>query len=249
MEGLNFCYLVDENLEQIKMMGNSIHSANEVYGKYDCTINVISLASYGSEADKLIRETAKRNSVKIPCEVTNYDKRITMVIPLPTNSSCQPDLEYNAMSKFFIPYILKCDYLYYIDNDTIFVKDIYNKLTDFDYEKTLLRIWKGHTFTDFRPSDHVNSGFIYFNCRLWRKRKRVFFDLMKFYFDKQIAINYVDQTGFDWIASEKYKDMCIVENDLLINQRNVFDGVELLHCFGETKHFYWQQVEKLGYTK
>ena len=222
---------------QLSMMEKTVESVQTCFGKYSPVIYVVSLAKANSNTDNNIRKYVKKFCSGMNFFVLNFDINVSHIIPFPKNAERR--LGYNALSRFFLPYILPCEYTYYIDTDTFFTKDIYKKLINFDHKHTLLRIWNIHYYKDYRPSDHINSGFIYINCELWKKKENIFADILGYYANNNTKILYPNQDCYTWIVTDKYKNDCVVENDLLVNNRMLFDDVELVHVVGEQKSLFF----------
>lgn len=235
----NFCYIIDDNEEQMKMLFNSIDSLIQCYGVYKPIVYIVNLEDNDSEyTQRLLSRLSSITKVKIV--VKHFDKNVCKMFTMPKNACNRSYLGFNSLSRFFLPYILDCKYLYYVDNDILFVKDNYRKLTSFPFDGYLLRMYNQYDDSGC----HINAGFMFINCKKWRHDKTIFWKILDYYTKNQHNIKYMNQSCYIWLATEEYATDCVIVDDKNINSRTLNDGIEIFHGNGKSKDFYWKGYEK-----
>lgn len=243
LKQLNFCYMVDANEIQRKMMCNSIQSLIHCYGHYNIHIYIISLDSCNDkDKEKMIKgiEVICKNT---PFDIIHFNPNICAIFKFPRRANNKSYLGYNSLSRFFIPYIIDCSDFYYVDNDILFVKDVYRKLSVVN-KNTFIRVWNIHRKAEYDKLDHLNAGIMYINKEMWVKDEALFSDILNYYRDNSFRIRYMNQSCYEWIIKERCKNKCVVENDININNTNIYKDVEIFHGAGKDKDYYFEQYKK-----
>lgn len=135
------------------------------------------------------------------------DLNITNCIKYPENNINAWKINRIGLLKFFIPYLVDCDNILYIDSDILFNGNVLNDLYKDFNNNTLFKIYQGG----------YNSGLILFNCNKWRSSQTLLIDIIKYY-DETKDINTVDNQTFKWLSQEsEYKNDIIRNNQFEIN--------------------------------
>lgn len=147
------------------------------------------------------------NNYKVNIIYKLIDLRITNIIKYPEKNANADRINRIGLLKFFIPYLVNCKNILYIDCDILFKDNILNEIyKEYNQEKTLLKMFQ-YGF---------NSGLILFNCELWCKEKNILNDIIDYY--NTHDVQFVDNETFTWLAClSKYQNKCIKDNNFKIN--------------------------------
>ena len=206
---MNCCYIYSpehNNLFKIFLL-KSIETLVLFYNKninniYILISNTIEDEEYNSIENKL-NELVKDTNIKVILKLV--DLNITNSIPYPENNRNRFRINRIGLLKFFIPYLVDVDDILYIDCDILFKDNIYRELIDNFNDNILIKIFH----------EGYNSGLIYFNCKNWRKHSTLFSEIINFYSTRELKL--VDNECFQWIATERFKDICYCDNNRKIN--------------------------------
>ena len=176
------------------------------------------------DEDKLLSLQKNINSININNINIIYklvDLNITNILKYPENNMNSLRINKIGLLKFFIPYLVDCDNILYIDIDILFNQNVIDDIyINYDQNKSLLKIFK----------NGWNSGLILFNCVEWRKNKTLLNDIIDYYQNNDIKL--VDNQAFDWISTKsKYKNLCIKDSNWKINHPvNVNEFIDFYNC-------------------
>ena len=250
---MNCCYLYTDNSRKIKerdgFYENLLYKSIEtllMFYKNDIKYIYI-LIDNKIDNEKLIniqKNISKINNTHINIIYKLIDLNITNIIKYPNNNINSLKINNIGLLKFFIPYLVDCDDILYIDCDILFNKNVLNDLyINFNNDNILYKIYQ----------EGFNSGLILFNCINYRKNKTLLTDIINYYKNKN-DIKYVDNETFAWLAHDsKYKDLIIIDENNKINypicddngvDAGVWKSMNIIHLAGwyEFKEMYIDEI-------
>lgn len=230
LKDLNFVYFVDNN--NLEILKKSVETLIKFYEIHLLTI------FYDNESieDILIEYIDKlknKYNKNFDLQFKYIDTKIASMILKPKNAINNIYLGNNALIRFFLPYLLDCENVYWVDNDILFNKNYSQKLKDIDQKTTLMKCWYGHS----KCGSYFNNGFMYINCKMWRNMPDIIVNILNYYLENHDDIKFMNQSCYKYLITGKYKNLCIVENDELINvfvdQNTIIDkNVHIFHGCG-----------------
>lgn len=219
---MNCCYIFTYNISTEEYKGyysnllfKSIETLLMFYDKdieniYILIDNQIDL-NYYKDFQKSIN---KINNNRVNIIYKLIDLNITNCIKYPENNENFYKINKIGLLKFFIPYLVDCKNILYIDCDILFNQNIKDDIyKEYNQEETLIKIYQYGW----------NSGLILFNCDIWRKENNLLSDIIDFYnnYDSNTkADNYklVDNNSFNWLSRLScYCNKCIKDSNYKIN--------------------------------
>lgn len=227
LEKLNFCYVTDNNEDNINLLYKSLSSLFKYY-----TNNIsVYVVCIDNESFNILNNYKDHN-----INIIYLDKHKADELPFPTNAM-NTYLGYGSMIRWFIPFVVDCDYMYYVDTDILFIDNIYEQLIDVD-TSILYKAYKskGHTWKDFKPAK-INAGFMFMNNKLYKKLN-VFNNVKQFYIDHKDTIKFLNQSVYEYLIDNLYKDICIIDECKNINSGRFEDGyyINIYHDAGPGKY-------------
>lgn len=159
------------------------------------------------EYNHIINNINNINNNRINIIYKLIDLNITNCIKYPESNINAWKINRIGLLKFFIPYLVNCDNILYIDSDILFNGNVLNDLYLNFNNDTLIKMYQyGY-----------NSGLILFNCNKWRAEQLLLSDIIKYYNETEY-INTVDNQAFDWLVNKsKYNKFCIKDTNYKIN--------------------------------
>ena len=227
LDKLNFCYITDNNEDNIDLLYKSLSSLFKFY----TNINVY-IVCIDNESFNILSNYKKYN-----INVIYLDKHKADELQFPTNAT-NNYLGYGSMIRWYIPFVVNCDYMYYVDTDVLFIDNIYEQLINVN-TSLLYKAYtsKVHNWPDYIQETKLNAGFMFMNNKLY-KELNVFDNVKKFYIDNKDTIKLLNQSVYEYLINNLYKDICIIDECKNINSNRFEDGyyINIYHDVGPGKN-------------
>ena len=231
MKLINFCYIINdyvcENKNTNTLNKEYIHCVGRInYVEFLCMSietllkfyepnieHIYILCDYNNltvdQQNYLINKINKIN-INNKIVIKKINLSILDCIQYPTNNDNKWKIGKIGLLKFLIPSLIDCDEVIYTDADILYNQNILDDiLLDIDLNKHIFKFFS----TNHDPNS-INSGFIYFNCKLYNNYG-ILNEVIKWY-DEIPNIKYVDNSCFLYLA-QKYSNNTII----CLNNKNV----------------------------
>ena len=229
---LNFCYVTDDNKDNINCLDKSISSLFKYYFENLNNINIYVIC-IDSNSFNIINDTLKN---KYNLNIIYLDKYISDELQFPINAT-NKYLGYGSMIRWYLPFVVNCNYMYYVDTDILFINNIYDNLINID-TSLLYKAYttKVHNWPNYIPETKINAGFMFMNNLLY-KQLNVFDVVKKYYIKNKDTIKLLNQSVYEYLITNLYKDICYIDNCKNINSNRFEDGyfINIYHDVGPWK--------------
>ena len=246
LDNLNFCYITDNNEDNIDCLDKSLSSLFNYYSKNLNNINIYVVCIDNESLDTI--NTILKNKYNL--NVIYLDKYKADELQFPTNSN-NKYLGYGSMIRWFLPFVVNCDYMYYVDTDILFIDNIYEQLIDVD-TSLLYKAYttKVHNWPNYIPETIINAGFMFMNNKLY-KQLNVFEDVKKYYIKHKDTIKLLNQSVYEYLITDLYKDICIIDDSKNINSNRFEDEyfINIYHDVGPGKYEFQLMYKLLNENK
>lgn len=217
LNNLNFVYFIDGNNLNLTLIQKSLETLIKFYD-----INLLIIFYENENTRNVLNERINELKDKYCNYFSSYfkyvDSKIASMILKPKCAINRGYLGNNTLIRFFLPYLLDCDNVYWVDNDILFNNNYSHELLNINPESTLMKCWAGrYEQNGSIVEEPINCGFMYINCKMWKNIPDIMINILKYYIDNHDTIKYMNQSCYTYLITEKYKDLCILENNKLIN--------------------------------
>lgn len=200
MKEFNVCYIIggeyDHKNDYIEMLNKSLKTLLMFY-----EVDNLYIIVNKNNIDNLQLDINFNNCKHYYIKYIDID--ITSNIKYPINSCNAGRINRTALLKFYIPYIVECNDIFYFDCDILFINNLKNNLIENISDNCLIKMWD----TEYG----ANSGIFYLNCKLY-KLINVLKDVKKYYDDNYLTSNYIDQSCFVHLL-DIYKDNIVLSKN------------------------------------
>lgn len=233
MKNLNFCYIINENKNFQEYLIKSLYSLVKYY-KNIGTIYIISTTLFDNEYEILLNKICNNNCI---LNIKYVNKNIVDALKYPEYALNSKRIDKTALLKFYIPYLVDCNDIIYVDCDILFINNASKILFENITDQTLIKIY----YTYSMP----NSGIMYINCKSYRSNFDIFDFVINYYNTNNDKV-FIDQSCIYEIL-KKYNDICVVDNSHIehinvcntnidiIDERLKKYGNCILHFINDTK--------------
>lgn len=207
----NVCYIIsmlketEHTLRYVDMFKKSVETLTTFYH----VDNLFVLVSFNQDSKKacdsliikLSGDLEKTGNVD-NIWIKGVDIDIADNLKFPNNIHNAKRIDKTAMLKFFIPYKIEADDVWYFDCDLLFNGNLADTLWEGIKEDTLFKFYRHDNIS------HINSGLIYMNCKMYRDIN-VMKDVEIFYRSFTDSV-YVDQGCFNFLTKWRNKDNIVI---------------------------------------